>query len=245
MPPRRQYLQRGLAGSGRESHPGRGQRHRSGQDRVGKRAREAGNWGCRTLSTRRIPVPSAPELYPFIEAWIQALPASTALHATALHALAHLVTALLIGQSVRPTALMRALSSPLPVPARQRYKRVARAWTRPWLSPAWLVPRLVPAALALVPAERDGVTHLALDSVRCGGWGVFTLGVVWHGRVRPVGWAVLPYPWPKGRFTPTVCALIRQVAAVWPVERPVHLVADRGFPCATEQMGNTLDRAHG
>src|SRR5437870_3099256 len=143
MPPRRQYLQRGLAGSGRESHPGRGQRHRSGQERVGKRAREGGNWGCRTLSTRRIPVPSAPELYPLIEAWIQALPASTALHATALSALAHLVTALLVGQSLRPTALMRAFSSPLPVPARQRYKRVARAWTRPWLSPAWLVPRQV------------------------------------------------------------------------------------------------------
>ena len=175
-------------------------------------------------------MPSAPELYPFIEAWIQALPAATALHATALSALAHLVTALLIGQSLRPTALMRAFSSPLPVPARQRYKRVARAWTRPWLSPAWLMPRLVPAALALVPPERDGVTHLALDSVRCGGWEVFTLGVVWHGRVLPVGWAVLPYPWPKGRFTPTVCALIRQVAAVWPAERPVHLVADRGFP---------------
>src|SRR5437870_13904415 len=102
-------------------------------------------------STRRIRVPSAPELYPFIETWIQALPASTALHATALHALAHLVTALLVGQSLRPTALMRAFASPLPVPARQRYKRVARAWTRPWLSPAWLVPRLVPAALALVP----------------------------------------------------------------------------------------------
>ena len=175
-------------------------------------------------------MPSAPELYPLIEAWIQALPAASPMHATALSALAHLVTALLVGQSLRPTALMRALSSPLPVPARQRYKRVARAWTRPWLSPAWLVPRLVPAVLALVPADRDGLTHLALDSVRCGAWEVFTLGVVWHGRVLPVGWAVLPYPWPKGRFTPTVCALIRQVAAVWPAERPVHLVADRGFP---------------
>src|SRR5262249_18913228 len=29
---------------------------------------------------------------------------------------------------------------------------------------------------------------------------------------------------------PRVCALIRQVAAVWPAARPVHLVADRGFP---------------
>jgi hypothetical protein len=57
-------------------------------------------------------VPSALELYPLIEAWIQALPAATPMHATALMALAHLVTALLVGQSLRPTALMRALSSP-------------------------------------------------------------------------------------------------------------------------------------
>jgi hypothetical protein len=175
-------------------------------------------------------VPSAPELYPFIHSWLQALPGTSPMHPAAVQALAHLVTALLVGQSLRPTALMRALSSPLPVPARQRYKRVARAWTRPWLSPAGLVPRLVPAVLAVVPPDRSGLTHLALDSVRCGPWEVFTLGVVWHGRVLPVGWAVLPYPWPKGQFTPTVCALIRQVAAVWPAERPVHLVADRGFP---------------
>jgi len=45
-----------------------------------------------------------------------------------------------------------------------------------------------------------------------------------------VGWAVLPYPWPKGQFTPTVCALLRQVAAAWPVGTRPHLVADRGFP---------------
>ena len=54
--------------------------------------------------------------------------------------------------------------------------------------------------------------------------------MVWHGRVLPVGWAVLPYPWPKGRFTPTVCALLQQVAAAWPAERSAHLLADRAFP---------------
>jgi hypothetical protein len=180
-------------------------------------------------------VPSSVELYPLIHAWLQALPAATAAHPAARRALAHLVTALLVGQSLRPSALMRALPSPLPVPARQRYKRVARAWTRPWLSPAWLTPRLVGAALALVAADgagrpTAGLAHLALDSVHCGRWEVFTLGVVWHGRVLPVGWAVLPSPWPKGQFTPTVCALVRQVAAAWPAERPAHLVADRGFP---------------
>ena len=45
-----------------------------------------------------------------------------------------------------------------------------------------------------------------------------------------MGWAVLPYPWPKGRFTPTVCALLRQVAASWPADVGAHLVADRAFP---------------
>jgi hypothetical protein len=183
-------------------------------------------------------MPSSAELYPLVYAWIQALPASTPLQATALSGLAHLVTALLVGQSLRPSALMRALLSPSPVPARQRYKRVARAWSRPWLSPAWLGPRLIPAVLALVAADQPTtdrsttrLTHLALDSVRCGPWEVFTLGVIWHGRVLPVGWAVLAYPWPKGQFTPTVLALIRQVGAVWPTEQqPVHLVADRAFP---------------
>ena len=71
---------------------------------------------------------------------------------------------------------------------------------------------------------------LVLESVRCGRWEIFTTGVVWQGRVLVVGWAVLPYPWPKGQFTPTVCALLRQVAAAWPVGRRPQLVADRGFP---------------
>lgn len=106
---------------------------------------------------------------------------------------------------------------PLPVPARQRSRRLARA------------------ALALVPPAPQGwpsagLTHLALDSVRCGRWELFVLGVVWHGRVLPVGGVVLPYPWPKGRSTPTGCALLRRVAAAWPAEQRAHLLADRGFP---------------
>ena len=68
-----------------------------------------------------------------------------------------------------------------------------------------------------------------LDSGRCGPWAVFTLGVVWPGRMLPVSWAALPYPWPKGPVTPTVCRLLRQVGAVWPQGRPGHLVADRAF----------------
>src|SRR5437588_682342 len=49
------------------------------------------------------------------------------------------------------------------------------------------------------------------------------------GLLQAVG-AVPPYPWPKGAFTPTACALIRLVAACWPAGAPrPHLVADRGF----------------
>ena len=131
-------------------------------------------------------MPAPPEVYPVIARWLQALAGPT--HRTAGAALAHLVTALLVSQSLRPSALMRALVSPQPVPARQRYRRVARAWTRPWLSPAWLTPRLVQAARALAPGER----RLVLDSVRCGGWEVFTVGLLWHGRVLPVSWLALP-----------------------------------------------------
>src|SRR5436305_729771 len=125
-------------------------------------------------------MPTPQEVYPVLLLWLRACVGLS--HPTAAAALAHLVTALLIGQSLRPSALMRALVSPQPVPARQRYRRVARAWTRPWLSPAWLTPRLVQAARTLVPGER----RLVLDSVRCGGWEVFTVGLLWHGRGLPV-----------------------------------------------------------
>jgi hypothetical protein len=183
------------------------------------------------------------EVYAVVLAWLQAL--GVASHATAQASLAALVSALLVGQSLRSAALMRALPSPGAVPARPRYQRVARAWTRPWLSSVELTPRLIRAAVALVPPDpapwpTGGLTHLALDTVRCGGWDVLVLGVVWHGRVLPLAWAVLPYPWPKGQFTPTVCALLTRVAAAWPAERPVHLVADRAFP--SHQVFRTLDR---
>lgn len=178
-------------------------------------------------------MPTPTTLYPFVLAWLQAM--GVAPHRTAQRALAAIVVALLVAQSLRPRFLMRALPSQRPVPARQRYQRVARVWPRPWLSSRELTRHLVTATLALVaadPASRPTAdpTHLVLDSVRCGTWEIFTLGVVWHGRVVPVGWTVLPYPWPKKHFTPAVCALIRQVAAAWPVGQPVHVLADRAFP---------------
>jgi hypothetical protein len=182
------------------------------------------------------------ELYPLVHLWVHAL--ALAPSAAALSALTHLLVAVLCGQSLRPSALMRALLSPVPVPARQRYKRVARFWERPWLTPAWLTPRLVRAALALVDpvpwGPAGGQVLVVLDSVRCGPWEVFTLGVVWHGRMLPVSWAALPYPWPKGQVTPTVCRLLRQVGAAWPQGHPGHLLADRAFP--SHKLFTTLRR---
>src|SRR5437763_13703814 len=115
-------------------------------------------------------MPTPQEVYPVLRDWLQGCVGPG--HRTAGAALAHLVTALLISQSLRPSALMRALVSPQPVPARQRYRRVTRAWTRPWLSPAWLTPRLVQAARAPVPGgKRAGV-----GCVRRGGWAGFPGG---------------------------------------------------------------------
>lgn len=150
-------------------------------------------------------------------------------HRTAQASLATVVSALLIGQSLRPSVLARALPSPTLLPARSRYRLVARVWERPWLTAARLTAALVSAALTL--AAPQGTAYLALDTLRCGAWEVFTIGLVWHGRVLPLSWAVLPYPWPKGRFSPTVGALMRQVAAAWPEDAPApHLLADRAFP---------------
>lgn len=41
---------------------------------------------------------------------------------------------------------------------------------------------------------------------------------------------MLPYPWPKGQYTPTTLTLLDRVPDCWPPDRAVHLVADRGCP---------------
>src|SRR5947209_5094690 len=93
-------------------------------------------------------------LYPLVVAWLQALGAPR--HPAATAALAQVVVALLHGQSLRASAVLRALLSPAPVPARQRDTRLARCWDRDWLTSAWLTPRLVRAVLALVPPDPPG-----------------------------------------------------------------------------------------
>ena len=148
-------------------------------------------------------------------------------HTASLAAVQALVWALLLSQSLHPPDLARALPDLQTRPARQALRRVRRLLGRAILRSEHLTPGLIRAALRLVPA---GEVLLVLDSTRCQRWELFTLGVVFHGRVLPVAWSVLPYPWPKKQFTPTVVALLDRTLAAWPSTRPVHLLADRGFP---------------
>lgn len=62
-------------------------------------------------------------------------------------------------------------------------------------------PQLIQAALALLPSGQSAV--VALDTTRLGPWEVWLAGIVVAGRTMPIGWAVIPYPWPKGRFRTT------------------------------------------
>lgn len=180
-------------------------------------------------------MPCSRSLYPLVERWLDAL--AVAPHRTGRAALAHLLTALLVAQSLQPTRLLRALLSPLAVPARQRYRRLARLLDSPWLTPAWLTPPLVRGALALQPAA---AATIALDSVRTGPWDSFTLGLCGHGRVQLLAWTVLPFPWPKGGVRSAVRELLTRLAACWPADAPrPHLVADRLF--ASQALLRRLD----
>jgi DNA-binding CsgD family transcriptional regulator len=118
----------------------------------------------------------------------------------------------LVAQSLRPADLVRALPDLATAHARQGFRRVQRGLTRGCLTSTALTPRLVPAVLRLVA---DAEVLLVLDSSRCGRWEVFTLGVRCGGRVLPVGWQGLPYPWPKGQYTPTTLRWPIEAALLW------------------------------
>lgn len=168
---------------------------------------------------------SDPAVYGLVSQVLQAILRPT--HATSFAAVSALVWAVLVAQSLHPAALVRALPDLATAHARQGFRRVRRGLRRAGLTSQGLTPRLASAVLRLVT---DAQVLLVLDSSRCGRWEIFTLGVRCGGRVLPIAWQVLPYPWPKGQYTPTTLALLDRVLACWPPDRAVHLVADRGFP---------------
>jgi hypothetical protein len=135
-----------------------------------------------------------------------------------------------VAQRVTPAALARALPAEQAGRARARLTRVRRWWTGPPLDQMVVSPQLIQQALALLPPHQSVV--VALDTTRLGPWEVWLAGIVVAGRTLPIGWAVMPYPWPKGRFRATTIALIQRVQATFPRGVRWTLVADRGFPSA-------------
>ena len=173
------------------------------------------------------------ELYPLLERLLQS--SRLISHATARTAVARVLATLLVAQDLRPSAVIRILPAPCARAARHRFGSVRRALHRSGLTSGALSPFLIRAALAWVQqaghAPAPGVPWLvALDSVRCGPWEIFTIGLVVPGRAIPLAWAVLPYPWPRGRFRPTVDGLVTRLLRSWPVGVRVCLLADRAFP---------------
>lgn len=151
-------------------------------------------------------------------------------HATVVRTVAWAVLCVVAAQRVTPAALARALPGELPGSGRSRLRRVGRWWRGPALPRDALTPRLIGAALGLLAPE-DAVV-VALDTTRVGGWEVWQAGIVWARHTLPIAWAVLPYPWPRGRFRPTTLDLVARVQAGFAPCQLWVLVADRGFPSA-------------
>ncbi len=151
-------------------------------------------------------------------------------HATGITVVTWAVVSLLVAQRATPAALARALPAEDAGSGRSRLRRVRRWWGGPPLDQTVVSPRLIAQALALLPPHRGVV--VALDTTRLGPWEVGLAGIVVQGRTLPIGWAVCPYPWPRGRFRATTLALIQRLQAAFPSDVRWRLVADRGFPSA-------------
>jgi hypothetical protein len=151
------------------------------------------------------------------------------MHTTVVVTVAWAVLCLLVAQRVTPAALARALPSEHAGSGRSCLRRVRRWWRGPALEPATISPALIRLALALLAADQPVV---ALDTTRLGKWEVWLAGIVVAGRTLPIGWAVIPYPWPKGRFRATTLVLVQQLQQAFPAGVCWTLVADRGFPSA-------------
>lgn len=166
--------------------------------------------------------------YDRVHAWVKVMLDRT--HTTVVRTVVWAVLCVLLAQRVTPAALARALPAEQPGRARARLTRVRRWWTGPPLDQAVVSPQLIQAALALLPPGSAVV--VALDTTRLGPWEVWLAGIVVAGRTLPIGWAAIPYPWPKGRFRTTTVALIQRLQTAFPSGVPWSLVADRGFPSA-------------
>ncbi len=165
--------------------------------------------------------------YTPVHRWVKQVLGST--HTTVVMTITWAVLCLLVAQRVTAATLARALPAEQAGSGRSCLRRVRRWWSGPALDQTTISPALIRLVLTL-PAVAQPV--VALDTTRLGGWEVWLAGIVVAGRTLPIGWAVSPYPWPKGRFRATTLALIQQLQQAFPAGVRWTLVADRGFPSA-------------
>ena len=166
--------------------------------------------------------------YDSIHTWIKQILGPV--HTTVGSTVAWALLCLLLAQRATPAALARAMPAEQAGSGRACLRRVRRWWTGPPLDQAMVSPQLIQAALALLPSGQ--LVVVALDTTRLGPWEVWLAGIVVAGRTMPIGWAVLPYPWPKGQFRPTTVTLLQRLQTAFSPEVRWTLVADRGFPSA-------------
>ena len=175
------------------------------------------------------PVMTASDVgYDHIHTWIKSILGPV--HATVRVTVAWALLCLLLAQRATPAALARALPAEQAGSGRACVRRVRRWWCGPPLEQVYISPRLIHLALTGLPPGTSVV--VALDTTRLGPWEVWLAGIVVAGRTLPIGWAVIPYPWPKGRLRSTTLALIQQLQRAFPTGVRWTLVADRGFPSA-------------
>lgn len=165
--------------------------------------------------------------YDHIETWIKGYVGP--IHRTVLHTITWIVLCVLVAQRLTPAALARAIPASEPGSGRSRLRRVQRWWQGPELDVGRVAPHLIQAALAQINTEE---VLVALDTTRVGSWEIWQAGIVWAGHTLPLAWAVLPYPWPRGKFRQVTLTLVRQLQAAFPSGQRWILVADRGFPSA-------------
>jgi hypothetical protein len=166
--------------------------------------------------------------YAPIYRWVKQVLGRT--HTTVVVTVAWAVLCLLVAPRITPAALARALPSERAGSGRSCLRRVRRWWRGPGLDQTTISPALIHLALTLLAAAQP--VGVALDTTRLGGWEVWLAGSVVAGRTLPIGWAVLPSPWPKGRFRPPPLALLQQLQQALPAGVRWTLVADRGCPRA-------------
>ncbi len=166
--------------------------------------------------------------YEPVYAWVKQVLGGA--HRTVGRTIAWAVLCVLAAQRVTPAAVARALPHAQAGSGRSCLRRVRRWWCGPALEQVEISPRLIHQALRVHVNSQPVV--VAMDTTRVGPWEVWLAGIVIGGRTLPIGWAVIPYPWPKGRYRATTLALVRQLQAAFPSGMRWSLVADRGFPSA-------------